>query len=597
MADELNFLIVGGLSYIGLHIMEYLLEKYPNIKLTILDLSSNTACTNEILKKVENYRQQCVITIGSPGNSELVTKLLKEYKINNVLYNIWNDDVNDIATKNDHPGCFRKTLSCMTQFLEILRCHENLTKFILISSEEVYGKQTVKLETIATKPCSLKGAAINACEMMLRSYLISYRLPAVIVRLSAVIYGGLMDDNSLLQLKQVDDNGKSGTVGLLHIRDAVVGIGSALEHGRIGEVYNIGGECDCSPDFLQLIPKLKRGEISSDKINISPLTMPSTKAEVELFWKAKILQSDGMREIIDKNENQQNEMNSASTHKILIYGTDFALKRLSRLIENKKRYLPESMQKEDVIIANQPAGDIDINEIIDISPSHIIYIFLPNTAEALNCDPNAKVDSETNIPTRVILKSKLYTLPYAPWFLASFCNKRSIHFTYLTSYSIYDESFFCNNHTIDFAEVENILCYNIYDYLMAINIFADRLLQQFDNVLFCRAGLMLDKDDDLDKMTCFALDPPLYLCLLSNSIPLVLDLALKRHTGMAEISNDVLVDDYDFRELCNQGNRPFGASIKFLSNENKDSSDDDNDNKCTDIEAKSCEHSENDMTE
>ncbi|VDN85820.1 unnamed protein product [Brugia pahangi] len=132
---------------------------------------------------------------------------------------------------------------------------------------------------------------------------------------------------------------------------------------------------------------------------------------------------------------------------------------------------------------------------------------------------------------------------------------------------------------------------------MAINIFADRLLQQFDNVLFCRAGLMLDKDDDLDKMTCFALDPPLYLCLLSNSIPLVLDLALKRHTGTAEISNDVLVDDYDFRELCNQGNRPLGASIKFLSNENKDSSDDDNDNKCTDIEAKSCEHSENDMTE
>ncbi|VDN87261.1 unnamed protein product [Brugia pahangi] len=81
MADELNFLIVGGLSYIGLHIMEYLLEKYPNIKLTILDLSSNTACTNEILKKVENYRQQCVITIGSPGNSELVTKLLKEHKV------------------------------------------------------------------------------------------------------------------------------------------------------------------------------------------------------------------------------------------------------------------------------------------------------------------------------------------------------------------------------------------------------------------------------------------------------------------------------------------------------------------------------------
>ncbi|VDM22045.1 unnamed protein product, partial [Wuchereria bancrofti] len=485
-------------------------------------------------------------------------------QINNVLYNIWNDDVNAIAAKNDHPGCFRKTLSCLTQFLEILRCHENLTKFILISSEEVYGKQRVKLETIATKPCSLKGAAINACEMMLRSYLTSYRLPAVIVRLSAVIYGGIMDDNLLLQLKQ-DDNEKSGTVGLLHIRDAVIGIGSALEHGQIGEVYNIGGQCDCSPDFLQLIPKLKSGEISSNEINILPLTMSSMKAEVELFWKAKILQSDGMREIIDKNENQQNEMDSASTHKILIYGTDFALKRLSRLIENKKRYLPESVQKENIIIANQPSSDIDINEIIDISPSHIIYIFLPNASEALTCDSKARIGTETNITTRVILKTKLYTLPYAPWFLASFCNKRSIHFTYLTSHNAYDESFFCTNHPISFPEDEEIpSSYNIYNYLMAINIFADRLLQQFENILICRAGLMIDKEYDLDKMTCFALNPQLYLSLLSNCIPLVLDLALKRHAGTIEISNQAVVDDYDFRELCNQGNRPFGASVKFV---------------------------------
>lgn len=53
-----------------------------------------------------------------------------------------------------------------------------------------------------------------------------------------------------------DDNGKSGTVGLLHIQDAVVGIGAALEKGQTGEVYNIGGQCDCSPSFVQLIPKV-----------------------------------------------------------------------------------------------------------------------------------------------------------------------------------------------------------------------------------------------------------------------------------------------------------------------------------------------------
>lgn len=37
---------------------------------------------------------------------------------------------------------------------------------------------------------------------MLHSYLTSYRIPALTVRLSAVVYGGAMNDNSLFYLEQ-----------------------------------------------------------------------------------------------------------------------------------------------------------------------------------------------------------------------------------------------------------------------------------------------------------------------------------------------------------------------------------------------------------
>ncbi|KAL3999104.1 NAD dependent epimerase/dehydratase family protein [Acanthocheilonema viteae] len=553
MTDELNYLIVGGLSYIGLHIAEYLLEKYPNVKLTILDLSSNTAYTNEILKKIENYPQQCTVIIGSSGNCELATKILEKRKISTVLYNVWSHDVSVTAAKKDYPGCFRKTLSCLTQFLEVLRCYGKLTKFILISSEAVYGKQTLKLETTATKPCSFKGAAINACEMMLHSYIISYRIPALTVRLSAVIYGGVMDDNLLLHL-QHDDNEKSETVGLLHIQDAVLGIGAALEKGHIGEVYNIGGQCDCSPHFFQLIAKFKKGEISSDEISVSMLTMPSMKAELELLWKAKISQSEGMHEIMVKNESYWNRMDGANTHKILVYGTDFALKRLSRLIENKKRYLPESLQKENIILSKRPfdSNDIDINEIIDVSPSHIVYINIPSMSE---------VATEDMIDIRTLLKTKLYAMLYSPWFLASFCDKRSIHFTYLTSYNIFGENFFCLG-----CQLPNIR-FELYNYLMAIDKFADRLLQHFDTILFCRARIVIDKEDEFDKTTCFGMESSFYLSFLSDCIPRILDLALEGHTGMVDVLNPIPLDDYDFREACNRGNRPPGASIEFLSKE------------------------------
>ncbi|VDP23542.1 unnamed protein product [Onchocerca flexuosa] len=105
---------------------------------------------------------------------------------------------------------------------------------------------------------------------------------------------------------------------------------------------------------------------------------------------------------------------------------------------------------------------------------------------------------------------------------------------------------------------------------MAINIFTDRLMQHFDNILFCRVGIRMDKEDECDNMSCFNLVPSVYLSVLSDCIPPMLDLALKGHTGMVDISNPTPLDDYDFRELCNQGNRPDGgASVKIVCSFNR----------------------------
>ncbi|MCP9260283.1 hypothetical protein DINM_003650 [Dirofilaria immitis] len=102
---------------------------------------------------------------------------------------------------------------------------------------------------------------------------------------------------------------------------------------------------------------------------------------------------------------------------------------------------------------------------------------------------------------------------------------------------------------------------------MAIDKFADRLLRNFNNILFCRVGLVLDKANESDKMSCFGLEAAFYLSFLSSCIPPVLDLALKGHKGMVDVSSPAPLDDYDFRELCNQGNRPQDASVKFLPRE------------------------------
>lgn len=55
-----------------------------------------------------------------------------------------------------------------------------------------------------------------------------------------------------------------------------------------------------------------------------------------------------------------------------------------------------------------------------------------------------------------------------------------------------------------------------------------------------------------------------YLSFLSDCVPHVLDLALKGYTGVVDVLNPAPLDDYDFREVCNRGNRPLGASIELV---------------------------------
>lgn len=52
------------------------------------------------------------------------------------------------------------------------------------------------------------------------------------------------------------------------------------------------------------------------------------------------------------------------------------------------------------------------------------------------------------------------------------------------------------------------------------------------------------------------MEPSLYLSFLSDCIPRVLHVALQGHFGMVDVLNPIPLDDYDFKELCNQGIYP-----------------------------------------
>lgn len=137
--------------------------------------------------------------------------------------------------------------------LEAARKHGKIRRFINVSTDEVYGESSLGKEkgcdeTSTLEPTNPYSAAKAGAEMMVRSYMTSYKLPCIITRGNNV-YGPhqfpekLIPKMTLLasrgQALPVHGNGQA-VRSYLHVRDVARAFDTVLHKGVIGEVYNIG---------------------------------------------------------------------------------------------------------------------------------------------------------------------------------------------------------------------------------------------------------------------------------------------------------------------------------------------------------------------
>ena len=122
-------------------------------------------------------------------------------------------------------------------------------RFVQVSTSSVYGLHAVGDELMPTRPVSPYGVTKLAAEQLVLAYMDTLGIPAVILRYFSV-YGprqrpdmayhifseALLDDRPLT----VFGDGLQ-TRSNTYVSDCVAGTVAALERGRPGEVYNIGG--------------------------------------------------------------------------------------------------------------------------------------------------------------------------------------------------------------------------------------------------------------------------------------------------------------------------------------------------------------------
>jgi dTDP-glucose 4,6-dehydratase len=197
------------------------------------------------------------------------------------------------------------------------------SRFLHASTDEVYGDIPANAsadENSQLHPSSPYSASKAAADLLVRSYVRTYGVPAIITR-SSNNYGPyqfpekfmpLMITNAL-QDKPLPIYGDGRQQrDWLHVEDNCRGILTVLERGRIGEVYNIGGlhVAENLSVARGLLRQMNRPETLLSYVQDRPghdrrYALTCKKMETELGWLPTISLDEGLRQTIDWYKNNK----------------------------------------------------------------------------------------------------------------------------------------------------------------------------------------------------------------------------------------------------------------------------------------------------
>jgi dTDP-glucose 4,6-dehydratase len=250
----INLLITGGCGFIGSNFINYYFPKQnENVKVVNLDAMYYCADVNNVSENIQknpNYK----FVRGNLCDSSLLSYILLENSITHVIHfaaqsHVQNSFEDSIKYTHDN------VLGTHT-LLECCRKYGKITKFIHVSTDEVYGEsmnsvdEKHKTEHSILCPTNPYAATKAGAELIAQSYSHSYKMPIIITRGNNV-YGPNQYPEKLIPLfikllkenKKVTIQGEGKAIrAFLHAQDTARAFECILEKGEIGEIYNIG--CD-----------------------------------------------------------------------------------------------------------------------------------------------------------------------------------------------------------------------------------------------------------------------------------------------------------------------------------------------------------------
>ncbi|WP_084244392.1 dTDP-glucose 4,6-dehydratase [Planomicrobium okeanokoites] len=244
-----NILVTGGAGFIGGNFVQYMLKKYPSYNIYNMDYLTYAGdlTKHEAIENMENYFFLKV----DISNRDGINTIFKEYKFDFVVHFAAESHVDRSITD---PGIFVQTNVVGTQVLLDAAKQFGITKFVHVSTDEVYGDlefdpTTFFTEDTPLQPNSPYSASKASSDLLVRAYHETFDLPVNITRCSNN-YGPYHFPEKLIPLtisrvlndQTVPIYGDGRNIrDWLHVIDHCSAIDLVMHKGINGEVYNIGG--------------------------------------------------------------------------------------------------------------------------------------------------------------------------------------------------------------------------------------------------------------------------------------------------------------------------------------------------------------------
>ncbi|KRE51051.1 dTDP-glucose 4,6-dehydratase [Paenibacillus sp. Soil724D2] len=306
----MKLLVTGGAGFIGSNFVIYMLNKYPDYQ--IVNVDSLTYAGN-----LENLRQ-----VQEHPNYTFVKADIADPEAVNELFQQGIDIVVNFAAESHvdrsilDPGIFVKTNVVGTQvLLEAAKAHQ-VSKFVQVSTDEVYGslgETGLFTESTPLEPNSPYSASKAGGDLLVRAYHETFGLPVNITRCSNN-YGPYQFPEKLIPLiisnalsdKPLPVYGDGLNIrDWLYVEDHCSAIDLVIHMGKNGEVYNVGGNNERTN--LQIVRTILQ-ELGMTESLITYVQdrlghdrrygIDATKITAELGWQPKYHFETGIQETI-----------------------------------------------------------------------------------------------------------------------------------------------------------------------------------------------------------------------------------------------------------------------------------------------------------